>query len=104
MNQLYIGIDSMPRIKKASNEVLKTMATKLKDNNPIGMEDLLKVAFKAEKKDGQEENKEDGNDLPYDQAKVDKVMKIVAVKETKKAAAGPPRGKDFRSFLKQQKV
>lgn len=104
MNQLYIGIDSMPRIKKASNEVLKTMATKLKDNNPISMEDLLKVAFKAEKKDGQEENKEDGNDLPYDQAKVDKVMKIVAVKETKKAAAGPPRGKDFRSFLKQQKV
>jgi hypothetical protein len=104
MNQLYIGIDSMPRIKKASNEVLKTMATKLKDNNPIGMEDLLKVAFKAEKKDGQEENKEDGNDLPYDQAKVDKVMKIVAVKETKKAAAGPPRGKDFRSFLKQQKI
>ena len=62
MNQLYIGIDSMPRIKKASNEVLKTMATKLKDKNPIGMEDLLKVAFKAEKKDGQEENKEDGND------------------------------------------
>lgn len=104
MNQLYIGIDSMPRIKKASNEVLKTMATKLKDNNPIGMEDLLKVAFKAEKKDGQEEKKEDGNDLPYDQAKVDKVMKIVAVKETKKAAAGPPRGKDFRSFLKQQKI
>ena len=103
MNQLYIGIDSMPRIKKASNEVLKTMATKLKDNNPIGMEDLLKVAFKAEKKDGQEENKEDGNDLPYDQGKVDKVMKIVAVKETKKAA-GPPRGKDFRSFLKQQKI
>ena len=82
MNQLYIGIDSMPRIKKASNEVLKTMATKLKDNNPIGMEDLLKVAFKAEKKDGQEENKEDGNDLPYDQAKVDKVMKIVAGKGT----------------------
>jgi len=47
MNQLYIGIDSMPRIKKASNEVLKTMATKLKDKNPIGMEDLLKVAYKA---------------------------------------------------------
>ena len=31
-------------------------------------------------------------------------MKIVAVKETKKAATGPPRGKDFRSFLKQQKI
>lgn len=94
----------MPRIKKASNEVLKTMATKLKDKNPIGMEDLVKIAYKAEKKvDGQEESKEDGNDLPYDQAKVDKVMKIVAVKETKKPAA-MPRGKDFRSFLKQQKI
>ena len=90
----------MPRIKKASNEVLKTMATKLKDKNPIGMEDLLKVAYKAQKKDGQEETKEDANDLPYDQAKVDKVMKIVAVKDTKKPAA-MPRGKDFRSFLKQ---
>lgn len=50
MNQLYIGIDSMPRIKKASNEVLKTMATKLKDKNPLDMEDLLKITFKAEKK------------------------------------------------------
>lgn len=104
MDQLYIGIDSMPRIKKASNEVLKTIATKLKDKNPLGIEDLLKIAFKAEKKvDGQEENKEAGNDLPYDQAKVDKVMKIVAVKDTKKPAAAP-RGKDFRSFLKQQKI
>ena len=40
----------MPRIKKPSNEVLKTMATKLKDKNPIGMEELVKIAYKAQKK------------------------------------------------------
>ena len=48
------------------------------------------------------ESKEDGNDLPYDQAKVEKVMKIVAVKETKKAAAASWRRRKWTTNQSQK--
>ena len=57
-------------------------------------EALVKSSFKAEK---QEESKED--DLPYDDAKVQKILKLTSVPVKKPAAAAGK--KDFRSFLKQ---
>ena len=81
----------MPRIKKASTEVFKDIHAKL-GQEPF--EKLLQAAFAVEK---QEESKED--DLPYDDAKVQKILKITVV--TAKKAAAPAGKKDFRAFLKQ---
>jgi hypothetical protein len=81
----------MPRIKKASTEVFKDVHTKLGQEN---FEALLKSSFKNEK---QEESKED--DLPYDDVKVQKILKLTSVPVKKPAAAAGK--KDFRAFLKQ---
>ena len=99
MNQLYKGINSMPKIKIASTDVLKTLANKLKYNY-VGIERFLEIAYKVEKKvDNQEESKEAPFYLTYDQAKVDQVMKIVQVK-CNKNPADKRKGKDFKSFIK----
>lgn len=93
INQLTIGVDSMPRIKKASTEVFKDLHSKLGQD---GFEALLKSAYRVEQT---EESKED---LPYDDAKVQKILKLTSVGVKKPAAAAPVK-KDFKAFLKQQK-
>jgi hypothetical protein len=62
VNQLTIGVDAMPRIKKASTEVFKDIHSKL------GQESFEKLLQSSFKKEQQEESKED--DLPYDDVKV----------------------------------
>lgn len=57
---------------------------------------MLKATFKIHQT---EESKED---LPYDDAKVQKILKLT-VPPVKKAAAAPVK-KDFRAFIKQQKT
>lgn len=62
VNQLLVGVDSVPRIKKASTEVFKEISSKIGKEK---FEELLKASFKLEP--SEEESKQD---LPYDDAKV----------------------------------
>ena len=41
MNQLYIGIESMPKIKKTAVEVVKQLQSKFDENDSISLEKLL---------------------------------------------------------------
>lgn len=105
INTLYVGYESTPRIKKGTVEIFKVLDTKLKkgDESLPNMEKLLKLTFK---KDKVEEEKAAGDGaageppVDYDETKVSSIMKIFKAPAAK--AAGPK--KDFRSFLKQQKV
>lgn len=79
VNTVYDGTNSAPRIKKPSVEVFKNLKTKLEGGNPVGFEDFLKIGFAVELKvDGNgEESKEGEAPLPYDDAKLQKVLKLV---------------------------
>lgn len=79
-------------MKKSSIEALKVINEKIEN----GIEGLLKVSFK--------------NDENFDEAKVKKILQLLDTKTAaatgskKGPAAAAPAKKDFRAFLKQQKM
>lgn len=109
VSQLCIGYESAPRIKKASAEILKILDSKIKESNDSSMpsiEELLKMSLtKADKvaaaDDKKNEEAKQAETAGYDEIRVANVMKIFSAETKPKPTA---KGKDFRSFLRQQKT
>ena len=45
VNQVYVGSEAMPKIKKAAVEVVKNLNTKLVSGNPLTFKKLLQLSF-----------------------------------------------------------
>lgn len=106
ISTLAEGHQSNPRIKKGSIEIFKILDTKIKaqrekDPSLPSMEDLLKTTLKKEAASKEKEESKDDVPNPYDEAKVQAIMKIFAASEKSKPAAGKSGG--FRSFMKNKK-
>ena len=93
----------MPKIKKVAVEAAKKFHAKFQKEE---LEKILKIAFALPiETNPEEESKEGENNLNYDEKKFKTMVDLITPKHShlKKQATGVPK-KDFRSFLKKQKV
>jgi len=70
MNQLYIGIDAIPKIKKAAVEVLTCLGSKLASGDPLTLQKLLEISFAKQPAVDESVGEESKEELEFDETKV----------------------------------